>query len=49
MGLLIRHYLHTEPGQDLDTLQQQYTEALWLEEREISMMATAIGRALGGK
>lgn len=45
MCILVRHYLHEEPDRDLDILLQQYAEARWLEERQIDVMAAAIGKA----
>jgi hypothetical protein len=45
MGILVRHYLHEEPDRDLDGLLEQYAAALFLEDRQITVMASAIGRA----
>lgn len=49
MGILVRHYLHEEPAQDLDILLEQYTEALWMEERQALVMTNAVAKAMGGK
>ena len=49
MAILIRHYLRVEPGQDLDELLEQYTEALWIEERTAAVMTNAIAKGMGGK
>jgi len=49
MGILVRHYLHAEPDRDLDTLIEQYAAALWIEERQATMYANAVAKALGGK
>lgn len=49
MEILIRHYLNTEPSQDMDALMSQYVEAVWMEERQMNVMAGAIAKALGGK
>jgi len=49
MGILIRHYLHADPAQDLDELMEQYAEALFIEERQTQVMAAAISKAFGGK
>ncbi len=49
MGILIRHYLMVEPDQDLDKMLEQYTEALWIEERTAIMMQNAVMKGMGGK
>lgn len=49
MGLLVRHYLHCPPAQDLDELLEQYAEALWIEERQAELMTGAMAKAFGGK
>jgi len=49
MGVLVRHYLHCEPAQDLEELLGQYAEALWIEERQATVMTKAMARAWGGK
>ncbi|HOS77609.1 MAG TPA: hypothetical protein PLL15_06160 [Syntrophales bacterium] len=49
MGVLIRHYLGVEPPQDLEELLELYAEALFLEDRQIAVMAAAIGKAFSGK
>jgi hypothetical protein len=49
MGILVRHYLVIEPGQDLDELVEQYAEALWIEERQMTLMANAVAKGMGGK
>lgn len=49
MGILVRHYLYTEPAQDLDELLEQYAEALWMEERQALVLTNAVARAMGGK
>lgn len=49
MGVLVRHYLLTEPAQDLDDLVEQYADALWIEERQMTVMTNALARAFGGK
>lgn len=49
MGILIRHYLRVEPDQDLDRMLEQYTEALWIEERTATVMQNAVMKGMGGK
>ena len=49
MGVLIRHYLHTEPAENMETLLSQYVEAIWIEERQINVTASAISKAFGDK
>ena len=49
MEILVRHYLYVEPAQDMEALMSQYIEAVWMEERQINVMAGAIAKALGGK
>lgn len=49
MGILIRYYLRVEPDQDLDRMLEQYTEALWIEERQATMMTNAVAKGMGGK
>lgn len=49
MQILVRHYLHREPSQDLDELIEQQAEALWLEERLAMMMSNAVAKGMGGK
>ncbi len=46
---MIRHYLHVEPADDLDRLLEQYAEALWIEERQATLMTNAMNKAMGGK
>ena len=49
MEILVRHYLLAEPAQDIETLMSQYVEAVWIEDRQVNVMAAAIAKALGGK
>ena len=49
MTILIRHYLRVEPDQDLDRMLEQYTEALWIEERLAAVMTNAVAKGMGGK
>lgn len=49
MGILIRHYLRVEPDQNLERMLEQYTEALWVEERTATVMTNAIAKGMGGK
>jgi hypothetical protein len=49
MDVLIRYYLGREPDQDLEGMLRQYTEALWIEERQSIMMSNAIAKGMGGK
>ena len=49
MGTLVRYYLHMEPAQDLDGLLEQYAEALWIEERQQTVIAGAVSKGMGGK
>ena len=49
MHLLIRHYGRQEPSEELEELLEQYVEALWIEERQATVLANAVGKALGGK
>lgn len=49
MGILIRHYLHEAPDQDLDKMLEQYTAALWIEERQATVMQIAVAKGMGGK
>lgn len=49
MGILIRHYLREPPDQDLDRMLEQYTEALWIEERTAAVMTNAVAKGMGGK
>lgn len=49
MRVLVRHYLHTEPAQDLDELMEQYAEALWIEERQATLMTNAVAKAFNSK
>lgn len=46
---MVRHYLLEQPAQDVEELLEQYVEALWIEERQLQVMAAAIGKVLGGK
>lgn len=47
MAILIRHYLRVEPDQDIDLMLEQYAEALWMEERFQTMIASAVAKAFG--
>lgn len=49
MMVLVRHYLHKEPARDLGKLLEQYVEALWIEERQATLINNAIVRAFGEK
>ncbi|BCS55199.1 hypothetical protein GSbR_26000 [Geobacter sp. SVR] len=49
MRLLVRHYLHTEPAQELEELMEQYVEALWIEDRQATLLTNAVAKAFGGK
>jgi hypothetical protein len=49
MEVLVRHYLHTEPAQDMDELMRQHAKALWIEERLQTVMTNAVARGMGGK
>ena len=49
MEMLIRHYLRIKPSEDMIELLKQYVVALWVEERSIDVMASAIAKALGGE
>jgi hypothetical protein len=49
MGILVRHYLHTDPDRDLEQLLEQYAEALWIEERQAAILGNAVAKAFGGK
>lgn len=49
MAVLVRHYLRIEPARDLDILLEQYAEALWIEERQATLMANAVAKAFNGK
>lgn len=49
MQILVRHYLRVEPSQDLDELIEQQAAALWIEERQATLMANAIAKGMGGK
>jgi pyrroline-5-carboxylate reductase len=46
--LVIQQQLKEELEQDMDQFIQQYANALWLEERQMDVMAGAIAKALGG-
>ncbi len=46
---MIRHYLATEPEQDMERLMDQYAEAIWMEARTIDAMAAAIAKAMGSE
>lgn len=48
MGVLVRHYLRSEPDQDLEELYRQYAEALWIEERQAMIMTNAVAKAFNG-
>ena len=49
MGVLVRHWLHIEPADDLDELIEQHAEALWLEERFKVAMQGSVAKAFGAK
>ena len=49
MGILVRHYLRAEPDQELEGLLEQYTEALWIEDRLATVMTNAVAKGMGGK
>lgn len=46
---MIRQQLNQAPADDMTQFIEQYTQALWLEERQMDVMAGAIAKALGGK
>ena len=46
MEILVRHYLHAEPAEDMDDLVNQYVEAMWIEERQMDVMVAAIAKAM---
>ncbi|MCG8643344.1 MAG: hypothetical protein MI862_26695 [Desulfobacterales bacterium] len=48
-SVLIKHYLKEEPETDMDRFFKQYASALFLEERQMDVMAAAISKALGEK
>lgn len=49
MQILVRHYLHQEPSQNLDELIEQQAEALWMEERLATVMTNAVAKGMGAK
>jgi hypothetical protein len=49
MAILIRYYLREEPDQDLERMLEQYTAALWIEERTATVMQNAVMKGMGGK
>uniref|UniRef100_C6E6Q2 Uncharacterized protein n=1 Tax=Geobacter sp. (strain M21) TaxID=443144 RepID=C6E6Q2_GEOSM len=49
MAVLVRHYLRVEPDQDIERFFEQYVEALWIEERQMTAMSNAVAKAFGGK
>ena len=49
MGVLVRHWLHVDPADDLDELVEQHAEALWLEERFARTMQGSVAKAFGAK
>ncbi|BCS54563.1 hypothetical protein GSbR_35300 [Geobacter sp. SVR] len=49
MEVMVRHYLHCVPSENLDDLMKQYSEALWIEERVQLMMTGAVAKGMGGK
>lgn len=49
MAVLVRHYLRVEPARDLEILIEQYAEALWIEERQTTLMTNAVAKAFNGK
>jgi len=46
---MVRHYLNTEPAQDMEVLRMQYVEAVWLEERSVNVIASAFAKAFEGQ
>jgi hypothetical protein len=49
MGILIRYYLRQEPDQDMDKMLEQYTAAIWIEERQAITLANAVNKGMSGK
>lgn len=47
--ILIRHYLHRDPSEDFSAFQEEFGQALWMEEHMSDMMAVAVAKALRGK
>jgi hypothetical protein len=48
MGIMIRYYLRVDPEQDLERLLKQYAEALWIEERQATIMTNSMSKAFNG-
>lgn len=46
--LLIKKHLQREGDFELEEFAELYAQALWLERREMDLMAAAIAKAFGG-